>query len=64
MAEIAFWLGAIILIYAGVDVLRKGLKLSEGKVIKGTAGTVIGVALILLGIGLGIGASIYLRNAL
>lgn len=61
MAELAFWLGALLFIYGGVDVLRKGFRISEGKVIKGGAGTFIGIALIVLGIGVGIGASLYLR---
>ncbi len=61
MAELAFWIGAMLFIYGGVDVLRKGLKISKSKTISGSAATVVGIVLIIVGIAIGLGASLYLR---
>jgi hypothetical protein len=61
MAEIGLWILGGALIYAGVETIRKGFGITKRTVIKGTGAKVIGIAIILIGLGLAVGASIYLR---
>ena len=61
MAEIAFWLMGGALVFGGIQTMIKGMPVTKDKTIKGTAGTILGIALIVLGLAVAVGASIYFR---
>lgn len=59
LATLAFAYVGWMLIKGGVQTMASGLEVSKGKTIRGPAGTAVGVTLIVLGVGLTIGAAIY-----